>query len=171
MLVNAIGIYALHHTPTNHVYIGSSRRLVDRIRQHKFEVTHGIHANRRIRALSNNWEEFSVSVTYLSTIEEAKLWEKRLIELFHDNPLCLNIATDPFRPWVGTGRVTGGNRSPRSDSFKEGVRKRLSKRVMVNGVIYDSVTKAAEATGISIGHISNTVRSGKRPSWKYLEGA
>lgn len=50
-----IGIYCIKNTVNNKVYIGSSKNIQQRFRQHKHQLLHNIHGNKHLNSSANNY--------------------------------------------------------------------------------------------------------------------
>lgn len=176
MLAHLPGFYTLIHKPTGSVYFGSSGNIRKRIDHHAWRVRNGGHENANIRALGNNWDEFTISVSYMPDKEAAKKWEKRMIDIFGKMPKCLNIAPDPFNPIAGNARrgdaeyMKGIRKLANSPEAIAKMAKTKHKKVLLDGVEYESLSAASKALGLHISTIrwGLSRQTGKYANWQYV---
>lgn len=90
--MSGIGYYRLTHRPTGKFYVGSSGDLDRRMWRHRTELSSGTHPNRNLQDVYTNWDDFEISITYTTTLEEARHEEQQLINRFVGTPLCCNVS-------------------------------------------------------------------------------
>lgn len=171
------GAYILTHIPTGRFYIGSSANLTRRHYTHKYDLTSGKHANRKLQEVFTNWSDIRIDLFETSTVEEARQREQILLNRYYGNHLCCNQSSSVYDPTAGVitpeirrsaissaiKSVTGVSKSNehrlklseansgkvRSSSTKEAISDSKSRSVRINGKTYKSVSAAAQELGIN----------------------
>lgn len=127
----AVYILALN---SGHYYIGSTKSLARRLRDHRSYLEGGKHQNFRLQRWYETWDSIRIAYTAYNTVEEALEEEQRLIDRHYDDPYCCNLATDSRSIW-GNGRgcppeiaerISVSNRGKIfTDEFREKCRQRM----------------------------------------------
>lgn len=89
-----IGVYILRHPVSGVWYIGSSVNINSRILQHLNKLAKGNHENETLQVVFKESKYFDVEKITLNTIEEAKVFEKELIQKHQLDPNlanCVNV--------------------------------------------------------------------------------
>lgn len=186
------GFYILTHKPTGVFYVGSTSILNKRMRVHKSRLNTGKHKNKRLMDVYTTWDDFKIDLTITDTIEEAKVWEKELLDKYIGTELCCNLHDDPDVPFSG---VRGRPRSEQARRnmaeasklrrHSEEVKRKISeankgnthsaatkltmslaksRKVSIDGVIYDSALQASIVLGIPNRTLRNRLQS-KSPKY------
>ena len=71
-----IGIYQITNLRSGKIYIGQSLDVFARIRQHKYELRHGLHLNRYLQSAWNKYGESNFVFSVLEEVSEEKLTER-----------------------------------------------------------------------------------------------
>lgn len=165
------GFYTLIHVPSGHFYFGSSTNLYNRFYTHRSAFKGGNHANPKLRSLNANFDDIRILITYTESIEDAKRWEKFYIDKNISNPLCCNVAPDPFNPIAGNAVYGSAEHMGKISKMAWEDRDKMValnfKRVSIDGVIYESQSAAAEALGLSRPTITWGLKTGtgKYANW------
>lgn len=98
------GIYIILCKPTGENYVGSAVNLLRRIREHKYDLNRGIHANSKLLA---EWERYTEDAFEFSVLElvadKTKLLEREQFWIDTLRP-TLNIAQSVIAPALGLKR-------------------------------------------------------------------
>lgn len=94
------GVYAIKNTRSRRVYIGSSKNVAKRWREHKTSLNSGKHTNKQLQI---DWVsdgegcfEFCIIEFVDEKENDLKLAEQRWIDLFYDNQIsCYNTKLNP----------------------------------------------------------------------------
>lgn len=71
-----IGIYQITNLRSGKIYIGQSLDVLARLRQHKYELRHGLHLNRYLQSAWNRYGESNFVFSVLEEVSEEKLTER-----------------------------------------------------------------------------------------------
>lgn len=185
------GIYIVKNIINNKVYIGSSNRIKDRIRTHKWELNKNIHHN---QYLQSAWNKYGSNSFIFEILEECEVDELLLKELLYTekyNSLSTNNGYNlvlPFR--VNEEQTSNQEYRNKLSVIKKGIKplnyeycKKMQKRAILeyeNGIFiteYESATEAGKILNISHKLINNVLRKivkkiKKYPNktWVYKEG-
>jgi len=103
--MNDCGIYRLDF-PNGDFYIGSSKRLVSRIRQHRSDLKGGSHSNSRMQRVFNKHGAFTETVLHRIAEWTRLQWEQSYLDEFFGNECCLNLSP----------QATGGSGKPSEET-------------------------------------------------------
>lgn len=84
-------VYTLTHVPTGTFYVGSTKNLKKRLRQHKLALKNGTHHNPPLQKCNTGWSDIQVEYTELSDLETARTLENSLICKNEGNPKFANV--------------------------------------------------------------------------------
>lgn len=93
------GVYLMEHLPTGVFYIGSSTNIQSRIRQHKRNLSLGIHKNPKLQDVCKNWNDMEVRYELCIDGETALDREQELLDNFRNSILLCNVALCSRIPW------------------------------------------------------------------------
>lgn len=91
---NKIGVYLLHNQETDQGYVGSSKDIHERGKEHFQMLKAGKHPNRRLQAAYAANPNFDFVGLVLGDREVAFDYEQEVIDELRGSPLLLNIAKD-----------------------------------------------------------------------------
>lgn len=189
--------YLILHRKTNRVYIGSTLHLSSRISSHLSMLRLGCHPVKALQADYDESPEISFRYWLTIDKAEAEQKEQEMVNEAVESGLLYNKGVaDVTRPKLGiaispqqkailsrthknkvvsveTRRRMGDAR--RNNPTSEKARAALNaatiartKKVSIEGVIYDSPTRAASMLGMAINAVRWKIRSEKYPSWFYV---
>lgn len=191
-----IGAYALV-LPSGHFYIGQTGNWPKRVYHHRYYLERGTHHCRMLQKYFEHWEEVEIYEYPTSDIFAAEEKEKELISRNWGDPLMCNTAdpSDPGRcyrgiplgPEIGArisaaqmGRIVREETREKisstlmghihSDETKSKIGKANSKKVEIDGVVYDNACIASSHLGVSNVTVAKRCRS-LNPAfinWKFL---
>lgn len=183
-LKHAIGSYTLFHRPTGKLYFGSSRDILNRIRNHRCKLQKGSHGNKNLQGVFTTWEDIVVHVTYWETIEQALDHEQEQIDLYGAGDKCLNIAINARMHSTGMPyflnkshseetkrKISIGNLGKKySAEARAKIAEARKRKVSIDGVEYPSLQAAAKAIAISYEAMKYRITRGKEnyPNYKYV---
>lgn len=196
------GIYKIYHDKTGHFYIGSTSDIGRRLSHHFGHLKRGTHHCARLQKLFNNsiYEDFSFDVIEVEGKDARAKLELESIEKNHNNPLLLNTSTlnnswigernvELTKQWVekisDAGKKRTGEKNPfyKKKHTKESLEKisksqlgkenlNCRKKVVINGVLFDSYTEASEKLNVNMATINHRVNSNERifSNWYDYDG-
>lgn len=176
--LNVCAVYRITHEPSGFFYIGSSKDFAQRKRVHESTLRKGKHMCPKLQELFNEKPDFSLlkwDIILAHPIEHAHFLEEKMITDSRNNPLLLNKA-DSAKGTKGV-HYSGEEKSRRSTLAKqlwaEGRMRDpsvsgASKKVSIDGNIYDSVVAASKQLNLATHHIYRRVKSDEWPSYQYL---
>lgn len=174
-----IASYCLLSPATGLFYIGSSGDLGFRIKRHLRYLSQGRHWNKALQdAWSLHGDVYLSSCVHYPTIEEARACEQLLLDIYLGQPLCVNrshsakgarpfgtVATEETKQLLSvknTGEANPMAGRIHSDETRRKMREawkpviineeylaKVSRQVIIDGVVYPSVRGAARELGIS----------------------
>lgn len=192
----ATGAYILTHAPSGFFYIGSSIDLVRRIREHKSDLLRGTHGNPKLSRCFTCWEDCSYKFFETENIDVAHDLETDLIRKHSSNPLCCNVGTDARnrvagviddearrRGSLGHTRNLGRTHSEetkarigaaslgrtKSPEVRQKIAAAKSKKISIEGTIYDSVKDAALKLNMPYTTVSGRLKSTRYQKWFFIE--
>ncbi len=177
-LLNVCAVYRITHKPTGHFYIGSSSNFSDRKRVHLSALRNNRNPCPKLQELFNenpNFDDLHWDVILIHPISEAHALEEKFIKEAEGNPLLMNLSQSA----KGTRGIVWSDeeKSRRSTLAKqlwaEGRMRDpsvsgASKKVSIDGNIYDSVVAASKQLNLATHHIYRRVKSDEWPSYQYL---
>lgn len=199
---NVGAVYKIYHDTTGHFYIGRSSDVGRRLSHHFGLLSRNTHKCFRLQSLYNSslYEKFSFEVIEMPEARERMLLESKLITENQNNPLLLNTS-DGNGNWVGernfnltdswkeklsfSAKQKTGQKNPffnkkhsnetkqRLSEFRTGSKNvQCYKSVVINGIVYESVTAASQSTGVPMPTIVHRAKSQKPlfVNWYYYEG-
>ena len=175
--LNVSAVYRLTHVPSGYFYIGSAGDFTDRRMVHEYTLRKGKHMSSKLQELYDanpDPANFKWDVILAHPRSLAHDMEQKFLKEAWENPLLLNKSLS-----------VKGNSAPISEELREkrrAVAKQLwaegrirdpkvsgaSKKVSVDGVIYDSVMDASRKLDLATHHIYRRVKSDDWPSYLYL---
>ena len=182
---NQSAAYILREIFTGKIYIGSSKEVYERISVHKFLMKRKEHDNSNFTELLKitKIENFELVIIFTDSREEAYDIEQFIVNYFKNSDLLLNIANDVRFARLGaintkehieairlanTGKIaTEETKKLMSDFHKtdekaiqqfKDILESKKRKVMVNGIAYDSLIQAGKNSGINETKIRNTLR-------------
>lgn len=90
--------YKLTHKPTGRFYIGSTKNLEMRIRNHRTKLLNGTHYSPKFQEVFTDWDEIEVEFVYTQTEEDALELEQRGINMNFLSDLCCNSRKVALKP-------------------------------------------------------------------------
>jgi len=84
-------------------YVGSSNNLARREVEHRSGLVSGRHGNRVAQNVFNKYGEFSFTILGLYPVSEIIAREQEMLDAYHGDPKCANIA-------LGAGRSMAGRK-------------------------------------------------------------
>lgn len=175
--LNVCAVYRLTHTPSGYFYIGSANDLTERRMVHLYTLRKGKHMSKKLQELYDQKPDPSLlkwDVILANPRSFAHEMEQKFLKEEWDNPLLLNKSLN-----------VKGNNAPISEELREkrrAVAKQLwaegrmrdpsvsgaSKKVSIDGTIYDSVVAASKQLNLATHLIYRRVKSDEWPSYQYL---
>lgn len=179
-----VGAYLLIHVKSGRIYVGSGRDVWERRSHHIGQLQRGRHHNAELQRLYDEDDELNFEPTLTADREAAYDLEQDFLNQAFAKGIALNGSRHARA--TGTGRVhTAEERALRSQLmrgrfFSEDHRQRLSvalkgkakspehiannararhRPVVVDGVMYESVSDCAEKLGVPIPTVSRRVNS------------
>lgn len=192
------GAYVIREIFSGKIYFGSSKNIYKRITGHKAKIERRKHENHNLNSLmsSANVKTFELIVIFTKDRESAYSLEQHLLDQWEHPELLLNIAHDARTAMKGakltqehrkniskanTGRIISEEaRAKISESRKNSplavaqlttLHENSRRKVMVDFVEYESITKAREATGLSETIIRKRIARCTDGSCKWLEAS
>lgn len=192
------GYYKLTHLPTGLFYVGSSQNLSKRISNHRSDLIRGINSNKRFQQVYTTWDDILVEQYQTNDLSEARKGEQRFLDRYVGDSLCCNVghsSTDPTAGIITTeirrvqmatinknqvGKAlshsqrasisSGLTGTPRSTEAKMAISLGKSRKVTIDGNVYDSVTLAAMDLNLTAQTIRYRIGSNstKYANWKFI---
>lgn len=173
------GAYRLLHKPTGRFYVGSSNSVMRRINEHRYCLLRGDHQNPKLNEVFTTWADFEITIWVAATVEEAMSVEQSLLDTHAGTELCCNVSLTAFPDRVGERwgadhrnrihrSMIGRTHTPDTKALISLTR---SRRVSINGTIYDSAAIAANKLGLPHKRVRNRLMSDS-PSfkeWKFID--
>jgi len=170
------GAYIIRHCNTGMMYVGSTKDLYKRKSVHLSLLYLGKHFNLKLQELFNNNQNIEFLEYSTLTRDEAYSLEQQHIDENINNGVLCNIAVDARKPKNGFlvseetkeklriaslgNTVNYGRKLSEETKEKMSITKNnKSKKIIINGIIYNSINEAAIILGISYVTISNRIRS------------
>lgn len=179
--LNVCAVYRITHIPSGFYYIGSTGNFTSRKHHHEWMLMDGSHAVRKLQQLFNHNKDLTTlrwEIILANPREYAYGLENTMLDKSKNDPLLLNKS--PIATGGNGGRAVYSDeeRQRRSDLAKQmWAENRLrkdtsisgaSKKVSIEGTIYESVADASRKTGIAMHLIYHRVRSDKHSDYFYL---
>ena len=98
-------------------YVGSSNNLARRKLEHRQAFVRGNHGNRVAQNVFNKYGEFCFTILGLYPVSEIIEREQELLDAYHGDPKCANIASDAGRSMAGR-KFTAEHRARISTALK-----------------------------------------------------
>lgn len=95
--------YILVHKPTDMFYIGSTRNLAKRIRDHRHYLETNTHHCRKLLEVFTSWDDIEVRFNPFDDVEDARDEEQLLLDNHANRGLCCNVATNARNLWSDKG--------------------------------------------------------------------
>jgi group I intron endonuclease len=130
----------------DHYYFGSTNDFEKRKNRHLSGLKKGNHKNPIMQNAYNKYQTFDFDIILTCDVDSLEANEQAYIDTHYGLSKCININPSSSRPPV----VKKGHKS-------------RPKKIIVNGVVYPSVTEASKQLGRSIGILSQWA-VGKRNS-------
>lgn len=177
--LNVCAVYKVTHTPSGFFYIGSTHNFTSRKHHHEWCLIEGRHSVQKLQQLFNINPDLTLlkwEVILASPREYAYGLEQTMVDKAQADPFLLNKAP----------HVKGGNggfeigeelrEKRRVAAKKQWAEGRMrdpsvsgaSKKVSIDGNIYDSVVAASKQLNLATHHIYRRVKSDEWPSYQYL---
>lgn len=93
------GSYKITHTESGFFYVGSSKNVKGRIRQHLCSLMRGDHINQVFQDAFISLEKLKIEFNAFETIDEARDSEQTMIDLHIGTPLCCNVGNGARSTW------------------------------------------------------------------------
>lgn len=161
------GIYCIKNKINNKSYIGKSINIYDRIRVHKSTLRSGTHENEHLQRSYNKYGEDNFDFFVL--VENDNFSDSDLIEVERLYILLFQTNNELF----GYNKTSGGQGGcmgyQHNKETKELISKHNSqnKKIMINGIIYDSISDAKRKLDLKINHCTISRRCAKSgEKWK-----
>lgn len=175
--LNVCAVYRLTHVPTGQYYIGSTQDFNQRRYVHEYSLRKGKHMCQKLQEFYDQNPDPTTlrwDVIHAHPRSHAHQLEEKMIRDNWNDPLLLNKSMN-----------VKGNDAPISEELREkrrAVAKQLwaegrmrdpsvsgaSKKVSIDGNIYDSVVAASKQLNLATHHIYRRVKSDEWPSYQYL---
>jgi len=193
---NIYGAYIILHCKTGKIYIGSGQ-VYHRKRNHTNKLKRGIHSNEELQKAFNNDSNIQFNIIQrTNTSNEAYEIEQYFLDkYFHSgllfnkysnakSPLGIKLSDEVKRNLSIAASMRIGNKNPfYGKQHSEETKRKLSeifkernavptnaRKVLINEIKYDSLARAAKATGLSTELLRYRVSSkkDKYSNYKYL---
>lgn len=148
----SMGVYIIQHRDSGRYYVGSSVKIYQRLVEHLSLLRRKKHANRYIQDAFMSDTSLTLHAYTTDNREEAYVLEQKIINLNRSDSKLLNIAKD-VRSIKGVKFKTS-SRLRMSESRKTSGAGRPAKRVIVNGIEYESIAEAHRRTGLGVWYIA-----------------
>jgi hypothetical protein len=170
-------VYMFHNPETDQAYFGSTEYPLRRKWDHLSKLKHNKHPNGDFQEAFNGNPNFEFIPLHVENMDEARELEARLIKDHSGHPGLLNITLNSGKP---QSRELSGNtgRYPRTEDHRKSVSDArstyitehgLRQSVVINGVVYPSLSAAANALGMNVGTVQHRVRSQNFGEWQYSQ--
>jgi group I intron endonuclease len=178
-------IYSITCKETGKKYFGRSQEVEKRWRAHKNMLRRSIHNNPLLQSDWNDYGEdnftFEILHTY-SDINEAVLKEQEYIDdnsydkynisdakdggdTFTNNPRSEEIRK--LKSINSSGKNNPMYGKPKNDYTIKRIKEANSKKVIINNMVYDSLTQASKELGLGTTTISYRLNAKSFTDWKY----
>lgn len=163
-----IGVYTITHPKSGLFYIGSTGNYLQRKWHHENRLRHNIHRNHKLQIAFNQDPCLTWDFNECSTVEEARLLERQLIQ---GNAHSMDIANHQFvcghseetklkmsKALIGTVHsdatrekmsVTRTGQT-KTQEWHNQIMESVRKKVSINGVEYESMTEASRQLGVPL---------------------
>ncbi len=175
--LNVSAVYRLTHIPTGYFYIGSANNFTERRMVHEYTLKKGEHMSQKLQELYNENPDPSVlkwDIILAHPRSHAHELEQKLINDSLNDPLLLNKSTNVKGNNVAASlELREKRRAVAKQLWAEGRMRDpsvsgASKKVSIDGNIYDSVVAASKQLNLATHHIYRRVKSDEWPSYQYL---
>ena len=122
------GVYLIKSNVSEEVYVGSTKDMAKRIRQHKYELRHNKHPCKKLQEIYNKSPELTVEFIEIDEPDKTLArelafdQEQSLLDKFKEQSLLLNAATDARNAATGidfTDEVRGKMSAAAKRRFKD----------------------------------------------------
>ncbi|MED3792508.1 GIY-YIG nuclease family protein [Niallia alba] len=178
-------VYSITCINTNRVYFGRSQEVDKRWRAHKNMLRRGLHNN---TVLQKEWllygeDNFKFEILHrYENISEAEAREQEYIDdcsydkynisdagdggdTFSNNPRQDEIRK--LKSISSSGKNNPMYGKPKSELTIRRIKEANSKKIFIDGIPYDSLTKASKELGLGVTTISYRLNSKTFTEWKY----
>lgn len=194
------GFYVIRHCGTGLMYVGSTGNLYRRRAEHLSDLNAGHHRNGRLQEVFNNDTNIEFWAQLTQTREDAYAGEQSFMDQNSNTGLLLNIAQDVKLAWkglrhseesiekmrtsnagLGAGRKlseqtiqkikdSAVGRVP-SEAARKALVEKKSKSVIIDGVVFSSISEAGRHYGVPPATIFYRLNStsDKFKTWMYVE--
>lgn len=177
--LNVCVVYRITHTPSGYFYIGSTSNFTNRRHHHEWCLMDGRHGVAKLQQLFNINRDIGLlkwDIILAHTREFAYGLEQTMLDREKDNPLLLNSATNSKGGNGGMEYTVEMKKMRSVAAKKQWAEGRMrdpsvsgaSKKVSIDGTIYDSVVAASKQLNLATHHIYRRVKSDEWPSYQYL---
>lgn len=183
-----IGTYIIRHPSTGVFYIGSTGNFKQRKIMHSCRLKTGVHSNKKLQESYNLDPVIEWEFTPLPELQVARATEERLIRDNANNDLITNVVfvrghTQESKDLMSAVKIGGVHTvetkekmssarlgASKDPDWVERIATKVRKRVVVDGVEYDSLTSTATAYGISLQLVAYRINSisPKYAGWQKL---
>jgi hypothetical protein len=172
--------YVIREVNTGVSYVGSTKSMFNRSKEHRWMINHEFHRNPSIQKLLGSGEgcEFDLYAIFVANREQAYGFEQKLVGYFESKGLLANVSSvDVKLPTKGTkltpemkAEISRQIRSnPMRLEFISNLGKSAATEIMVDGVVYSSVKEAIATTGYSALKIRRLLKSDKHPDTRWTK--
>jgi predicted GIY-YIG superfamily endonuclease len=179
------GVYILHHQQSGKVYVGSAKKLLQRLAGHMYHLRKGIHYNKSFQEAYNQSPTLEPVFLQFETRDEAFTAEQAILDTYYPQGVLFNYSINARASLKGMNhteearlKIGAASRArpfdPRQDAGRrKGLEASIDARsvpVEIEGVTYSSAFKAAEALGIRYTTVRYRLSSEgyKFKKWRYL---
>ena len=190
-------VYIIRHKKNGHFYIGSTVDLYSRLKYHRLRLKNGKHDNSKLLEVYTSWEDFEIWWEYGKTKEEVSKKEQVLLDKEFLSELCCNISNLSEPNWLANGAVDAAAKTWQSGkriNFWKGkklseeakrkigdknrgrikseeTRKKLSKPVSLDGVVYPTIKAAAKTFNVAKSTIRRRITGELKgyPNWFFID--
>jgi len=176
--LNVCVVYRITHLPSGYFYIGSSKDFAQRKRVHESTLHKGKHMCQKLQELFNEKPDSSLlkwDIILAHPITHARFLEEKMIADALDNPLLLNkymcakgTRGEIFSEEEKARRSTLAKKLWAEGRMRDPSVSGASKKVSIDGTIYDSVVAASKQLNLATHLIYRRVKSDDWPSYQYL---
>jgi predicted GIY-YIG superfamily endonuclease len=190
-------MYLLKHVKSGKIYVGSTKCLRTRFKEHRKKLRKGTHKNRPLQNAYNDDPEMSVHLYLTETRDEARKLEQDYLDKHFASGNLFNIALDINS--VNKGRklyfsaesiekrrqkIKGRIKSDEERSnISKGLRKALAegkkfgnsrseRKLSIEGVVYENIHVASKALGLSTltlhNRLNNNAPKSRFTNWFFL---
>jgi len=186
--------YILTHKPTGMYYIGSTSNLIKRLSRHKSALNSRSHECAKLQEIYTCWEDIEIVSHEVGSIEEARRMEQDLLNTHFRKSKCCNTSSsaEPFGDMTAEDRSNlhrghkynlgkahsdetkakigaaslGRTKSP---EVRQKIAAAKSKKVSIDGTVYDSIKDAAYKLNLPYMTVSGRLKSTRYTAWFYIE--